>query len=45
MLRRRVSQPTHRIALGRYLQFIRINGTVVSALAGLTMYTVAQILL
>jgi uncharacterized membrane-anchored protein YjiN (DUF445 family) len=30
--------------VGRDLQFIRINGTVVGALAGLVMYTVAQLL-
>ncbi len=30
--------------VGRDLQFIRINGTVVGALAGLIIYTVAQIL-
>jgi uncharacterized membrane-anchored protein YjiN (DUF445 family) len=30
--------------VGRDLQFIRINGTVVGALAGLVIYTVAQIL-
>ena len=29
--------------VGRDLQFIRINGTVVGALAGLVIYTVAQI--
>ena len=30
--------------LGRDLQFIRINGTVVGALAGLVIYSVAQLL-
>jgi len=30
--------------VGRDLQFIRINGTVVGALAGLIIYTVAQLL-
>ena len=30
--------------VGRDLQFIRINGTVVGALAGVTIYTVAQLL-
>ena len=30
--------------VGRDLQFIRINGTVVGALAGLLIYTVAQII-
>jgi uncharacterized membrane-anchored protein YjiN (DUF445 family) len=30
--------------VGRDLQFIRINGTVVGALAGLVIYTVAQII-
>ena len=30
--------------VGRDLQFIRINGTVVGALAGLVIYTVAQLL-
>ncbi|TFV54794.1 DUF445 domain-containing protein [Mycobacterium sp. PS03-16] len=30
--------------VGRDLQFIRINGTVVGALAGLTIYSIAQIL-
>ncbi len=30
--------------VGRDLQFIRINGTVVGALAGLVIYTIAQIL-
>ena len=30
--------------VGRDLQFIRINGTVVGALAGLAIYTVAQLL-
>ncbi len=32
------------LQVGRDLQFIRINGTVVGALAGLAIYTVAQIL-
>ncbi|MDQ3732918.1 MAG: DUF445 domain-containing protein [Actinomycetota bacterium] len=32
------------LQVGRDLQFIRINGTVVGALAGLTIYTVSQIL-
>lgn len=44
MLIRRRNQPTHRIAHGRELQFIRINVTVVRALAGLAIYTVAQML-
>jgi uncharacterized membrane-anchored protein YjiN (DUF445 family) len=30
--------------VGRDLQFIRINGTVVGALAGLAIYTIAQLL-
>lgn len=30
--------------VGRDLQFIRINGTVVGALAGLVIYSVAQLL-
>jgi uncharacterized membrane-anchored protein YjiN (DUF445 family) len=30
--------------VGRDLQFIRINGTVVGSLAGLVIYTVAQVL-
>ena len=30
--------------VGRDLQFIRINGTVVGSLAGLIIYTVAQII-
>ena len=30
--------------MGRDLQFIRINGTVVGALAGLVIYTVSQVL-
>ena len=30
--------------IGRDLQFIRINGTVVGALAGLLIYTVSQAL-
>jgi len=29
--------------VGRDLQFIRINGTVVGALAGLAIYTIAQL--
>jgi uncharacterized membrane-anchored protein YjiN (DUF445 family) len=33
------------LQVGRDLQFIRINGTVVGALAGLLIYTVAQLLL
>ena len=33
------------LQVGRDLQFIRINGTVVGALAGLVIYTVAQLLL
>jgi uncharacterized membrane-anchored protein YjiN (DUF445 family) len=39
-------QASRRIELhvGRDLQFIRINGTVVGALAGLVIYTVAQLL-
>jgi len=39
-------EASHRIELhvGRDLQFIRINGTVVGALAGLIIYTVAQLL-
>ena len=32
------------LQVGRDLQFIRINGTVVGGLAGLVIYTVAQIL-
>ncbi|EIE97243.1 DUF445 domain-containing protein [Saccharomonospora glauca] len=32
------------LQVGRDLQFIRINGTVVGALAGLVIYTVAQVL-
>jgi uncharacterized membrane-anchored protein YjiN (DUF445 family) len=31
------------LQVGRDLQFIRINGTVVGALAGLTIYTVSQV--
>jgi len=31
--------------VGRDLQFIRINGTVVGALAGLLIYTLAELLL
>ena len=40
------TEASRRIELhvGRDLQFIRINGTVVGALAGLAIYTVAQIL-
>ena len=30
--------------VGRDLQFIRINGTVIGALAGLVIYTIAQLL-
>lgn len=33
------------LQIGRDLQFIRINGTVVGALAGLTIYTIAQLVL
>jgi uncharacterized membrane-anchored protein YjiN (DUF445 family) len=33
------------LQVGRDLQFIRINGTVVGALAGLLIYTVAQLIL
>ena len=32
------------LQVGRDLQFIRINGTVVGALAGLVIYTVSQVL-
>ncbi len=32
------------LQVGRDLQFIRINGTVVGGLAGLVIYTVAQLL-
>ncbi|HVV22962.1 MAG TPA: DUF445 family protein, partial [Pseudonocardiaceae bacterium] len=32
------------LQVGRDLQFIRINGTVVGALAGLVIYTIAQLL-
>ncbi|MFF0240177.1 MULTISPECIES: DUF445 domain-containing protein [Rhodococcus] len=32
------------LAVGRDLQFIRINGTVVGSLAGLTIYTVSELL-
>ncbi len=32
------------LAVGRDLQFIRINGTVVGSLAGLAIYTVSQLL-
>jgi uncharacterized membrane-anchored protein YjiN (DUF445 family) len=32
------------LQVGRDLQFIRINGTVVGALAGLAIYTVSQLL-
>ena len=31
------------LQIGRDLQFIRINGTVVGALAGLAIYTVTQV--
>jgi uncharacterized membrane-anchored protein YjiN (DUF445 family) len=31
------------LAVGRDLQFIRINGTVVGALAGLTLHAVSQV--
>jgi uncharacterized membrane-anchored protein YjiN (DUF445 family) len=33
------------LQVGRDLQFIRINGTVVGALAGLLIYTVAQLII
>jgi uncharacterized membrane-anchored protein YjiN (DUF445 family) len=33
------------LAVGRDLQFIRINGTVVGALAGLTIHALSQLLL
>jgi uncharacterized membrane-anchored protein YjiN (DUF445 family) len=33
------------LQIGRDLQFIRINGTVVGALAGLAIHTVSQLLL
>jgi len=33
------------LVVGRDLQFIRINGTVVGAAAGLALYTVAQLFL
>ena len=33
------------IQFGRNLQFIRINGTVVGALAGLAIYTISELLL
>jgi uncharacterized membrane-anchored protein YjiN (DUF445 family) len=36
---------TIELHIGRDLQFIRINGTVVGALAGLVIYTVAQLVL
>jgi uncharacterized membrane-anchored protein YjiN (DUF445 family) len=36
---------TIELHIGRDLQFIRINGTVVGALAGLAIYTVAQLVL
>ena len=41
-----VDDASRRIELhvGRDLQFIRINGTVVGALAGLVIYSVAQLL-
>ena len=32
------------LQVGRDLQFIRINGTVVGALAGLVIYSVSQLL-
>jgi uncharacterized membrane-anchored protein YjiN (DUF445 family) len=32
------------LQIGRDLQFIRINGTVVGGLAGLVIYTIAQLL-
>ena len=32
------------LQVGRDLQFIRINGTVVGGLAGLAIYTVSQLL-
>jgi uncharacterized membrane-anchored protein YjiN (DUF445 family) len=32
------------LQVGRDLQFIRINGTVVGGLAGLVIYTIAQLL-
>ena len=32
------------LAIGRDLQFIRINGTVVGGLVGLTIYTVTRLL-
>ena len=32
------------LAVGRDLQFIRINGTVVGALVGLTIHTVSEFL-
>ena len=32
------------LQVGRDLQFIRINGTVVGSLAGLLIYTVAQLI-
>ncbi|MDR3663277.1 MAG: DUF445 family protein, partial [Mycobacterium sp.] len=40
------SEASRRIELhvGRDLQFIRINGTVVGSLAGLVIYSVAQLL-
>jgi uncharacterized membrane-anchored protein YjiN (DUF445 family) len=39
-------EASHRIELqvGRDLQFIRVNGTVVGGLAGLVIYTVAQLI-
>jgi uncharacterized membrane-anchored protein YjiN (DUF445 family) len=32
------------LAIGRDLQFIRINGTLVGALAGLAIYTISKLL-
>ena len=32
------------LAVGRDLQFIRINGTVVGSLAGLAIYTISELL-
>jgi uncharacterized membrane-anchored protein YjiN (DUF445 family) len=32
------------LAVGRDLQFVRINGTLVGGLVGLTIYTVSQLL-
>jgi uncharacterized membrane-anchored protein YjiN (DUF445 family) len=41
------AETTEKIELmvGRDLQYIRLNGTVIGALAGLAIYTVAQLLL